>query len=346
MAVTESAIAFIAKRYQEVTGITPKRFVCPITLRDDPNAELCYGHILCDKLESASKLTVVQRADVDNRLGSLIESDFVTFANFRNAKDHEILRAGKKLTITSPSGERMPTFFAGDEAKVRFQQLEMYDEYGETVATPYLKSHTLESGQYKQLQVEWMFYIHKFCFTAAMLKSAYLNMFRLLGYAWVLDISGDKVRHTLAQSLNAVDRDRALDTFADFEGCCWVAGNDSIRDTPDSLGDNRLLFHFTEGDAEDGLLFGVSCLSWINNVLIAVTLPSCNRFCHYFVSWNYYQEFIRNRRLCHNIHFTKLVDNNLLIDPKPMSFQVVDSISPNNTFSRILSPCHTNDPPS
>src|SRR5689334_8014880 len=155
MAVTEGAIAFFAKRYQDATGVAPKRFVCPITLRDDPEAELCYGHILCDRLEVANKLTVVQRTDVDNRLGSLIEGDFVTFANFRNAKDHDILRAGTKLTIKSPTGERMPAFFAGDEAKVRFQQLEMYDEFGKTVATPYLKSHTLEAGQYKQLQVEW-----------------------------------------------------------------------------------------------------------------------------------------------------------------------------------------------
>lgn len=94
MAVTEGAIAFFAKRYQEATGNAPKRFVCPITLLDDPNAELCGGHILCDKLELASNLTVVQRADVDNRLGSFIERDFVKFANFRNAKTEDILRLG------------------------------------------------------------------------------------------------------------------------------------------------------------------------------------------------------------------------------------------------------------
>jgi hypothetical protein len=255
MSVTEGAIAYFAKRYQEATGKPPERFLCPITLRDDPNAELCYGHILCERLESASKLTVVQRADVDNRFGSFIERDFVTFANFRNAKDHEIRRSGKMLTITSPSGERMPAFFAGDEAKVCLQQLEMYDEDGETIATPYLKSHTLEAGQYKQLEVEWMFYIHKFCFTAAMLKAAYLNMFRVLGYAWVLDTSGDRVRQTLAASFEAQNRNEALNKFADFEGCCWIAGNDSREIAPDSLGDDRLLFHFTEGDAQNGLLF-------------------------------------------------------------------------------------------
>src|SRR5436190_17206370 len=246
MAVSEGAITYFAKRYLEATGKAPRRFVCPITLQDDPNAELCNGHILSDRLASASKLTIVQRADVDNRFGSYIERDFVAFANFRDAKTVDILQAGMKLTITGPSGERMPAFFAGDEAKVRFQQLEMYDENGKTVATPYLKSHTLEAGQYKQLQVEWMFYIHKYCFTAAMLKSAFLNMFRVFGYAWVLDTSGDKVRQTLAASVSAPNRKAALDQFLDFEGCCWIAGNHSGEKVLDSLGDDRLLFHFTE----------------------------------------------------------------------------------------------------
>jgi hypothetical protein len=342
MAVTESTIAHFAKRFEEATGKAPNRFVCPITLLDDPNAELCDGHILCDKLKSASKLTVVQRKDVDNRFGSYIESDFVKFANFRDAAQEDILRAGHNLTITSSTGERMPAFFARDEAKVRFQQLEMYDENGKTVATPYLKSHTLEAGQYKQLQVEWMLYIHKHCFTAAMLKSAYLNMFRVFGYAWALDASGEKVRRTLATGFIASDRNAALNQFSEFHGCCWIAGQMSGDSTLDSLTDNRLLFHFAEGDAQGGLLFGITSLFCINSVLTAVTVPASNRLGHYFVSWDYYQQFIREHQLCHNIHFVR-VDDAVRIDPKPMSLEVVDRIPPDNTTSRTLSPCQTSD---
>ena len=49
--------------------------------------------------------------------------------------------ASKDLTITGPSGEKMSAFFAGPEARERFQQLEMYDENDRTVAMPYLRSH-------------------------------------------------------------------------------------------------------------------------------------------------------------------------------------------------------------
>jgi hypothetical protein len=341
MAVTEGAIAHFAKRYQHATAKVPKRFVCPITLRDEPSAELCDGHILCDKLKSASKVTILQREDVDNRFGSLVERDFVTFANFRVAKPEEMLRAAKDLTITGPTGERIPAFFAGSEARVRFQQIEMYDADGKTIATPYLRSHTLDSGHHKQLQVEWMFYIHKYCFTAAMLKSAFLNLFRVFGYNWALDNSGDRVRRTLEACFMSADRKTALDQFADFEGCCWLAGNDQGDNAPDSLDDGRLLFHFTEGDAQSGLLFGISSVFWVNGALLAVTVPSCNRFGHYFVSWKYYQEFIKERQFCHNVHVGKLEDEVVRIDPAPLSLQKVDKLPPDNTVVSRLSPCPT-----
>ncbi len=186
-----------------------------------------------------------------------------------------------------------------------------------------------------------MFTIHKYCFTAAMLKSAYLNMFRVFGYRWVLDSSGEKVRKTLAASFSAPDRKAALDQFAEFEGCCWTAGNSAGISEPDSLGDNRLLLHFTEGDAQGGLLFGVSSVFWVNKALIAVTLPTCNRRGHYFVSWKYYKEFIQDHELCHNIHFAKLVNDVVNISPKPLPFQIVDKIPPDNTISKTLSPCPT-----
>lgn len=328
MGVTESKISHYAKRYYEATGSFPKRFVCPITLEDDPNAALCDGHILCEKLKSAGKQTVLQREDVDNRFGSFIERDFVRFANFRGAKPHEILSAAGEFKITSPSGVKIQAFFAGDKAKLRFQQVEMYDDNGKTVATPFLRSHTLDAGIHKSLQVEWMLYIHKFCFAAAFLKSAYLNLFRLFGYTWVFDIAGDKVRRTLAASFHSSDRKTALDQFADFDGCCWITGTDTDDGSADSLTDDRLLFHYGEGDAQNGLLFGISCIFRLNNLLTAVTVPACNKEGHFFVSWNHYRHFIATHDISHSIHFGRIIDGVITIGPTPLRFHKVDALPP------------------
>jgi hypothetical protein len=342
MAVSECEVAHFAQKYFEATRNLAKGFVCPITLQDEPdNAELCDGHILCDGIKSAKKATIVQRKDVDNRFGSLIERDFVTFANLRTATPGEMLRAAKDLIITSPTGERMPAFFSGPTARVRFQQLELYDEEGKTIATPFLRSHTLDDGRYRQLEVEWMFYIHKHCFTAAMLKSAYLTLFQIFGYHWVFDGAGDKVRRALVAGITSPDRKTALDQFAGFAGCCWVAGNDMGKASPDTLSDGRMLFHYSEGDATVGILFGISTVFWINGALIAVTLPACNRIGHHFVSLKYYEEFIGSRQVCHNIHLARMDEDILRVDPSPLSLKRVDNSKGNMTVLSELSPCPT-----
>src|SRR5262245_50252834 len=92
MSVTESAIAYVAKRYQDVTGKPPKRFMCPITLQDDPDAALCNGHILCQSIKTANRTTVVQRADVDNRFGTLVEGDFTKVANLGCTDPVELMK--------------------------------------------------------------------------------------------------------------------------------------------------------------------------------------------------------------------------------------------------------------
>lgn len=92
MAELEKQLAWFAERYHEATGKHPRRFVCPITLRDDPDAELCAGHILCESLATARRDTVPQRKDVDNAFGTLFEGDFVRLANLCTQESDAMLK--------------------------------------------------------------------------------------------------------------------------------------------------------------------------------------------------------------------------------------------------------------
>ena len=67
--------------YTNCTGKAVQRFVCPITLEDNPDEELCDGHILNDAIKKTSRATVIESKRVDNYFGTTIEPDFVTWLN-------------------------------------------------------------------------------------------------------------------------------------------------------------------------------------------------------------------------------------------------------------------------
>src|SRR5262249_26089153 len=51
MAFSAEQLAFLNADYTAVTGKLVQRFVCPITLKDEPEGELCDGHILNDSIK-------------------------------------------------------------------------------------------------------------------------------------------------------------------------------------------------------------------------------------------------------------------------------------------------------
>src|SRR5690349_6123399 len=87
--------------FRRTTGKSPKRFVCPITLKDSEGV-LCNGHILNAALVSASRATVIQRADVDNYFGHTIEPEAVKWLNWAVNSPEDLIRQAKQLTITGP----------------------------------------------------------------------------------------------------------------------------------------------------------------------------------------------------------------------------------------------------
>jgi voltage-gated potassium channel Kch len=337
MPANEGQVAWFAESFRQETGKSPSRFVCPITLADDPTADLCDAHIVCNGIKVANRATVPQRKDVDNAFGTLFEGDFVRFVNIPKLSAEELLRGGKRLVITSPNGEKMPTFFSRSEIVGR-QRLDMYDDEGVVVAQPFLKDHVLESGRYRQLEVEFTYLFQKHSFTAAMLKTAYLTLFKIFGYGWVLDSCGDRIRRALVACLDSSDRRSALSHFEPYEGCARITFNAAMSQQCGTLEDGSALFHYAEGDLKSGFLFAITCLYWLNDKLVAVTIPSYQRTGYHFVACQYYEKFIRQQGSAHNAHFGRIHDGRIEIAAQPLSLGYTTIFPPTPESSSPISP--------
>jgi hypothetical protein len=68
--------------YETVTGRPFSHFYCPILFRDEP-VDLCQAHIAA--FHDSSRAGTVQRADVDNFVGSVFEADFVAMQHEGNS---------------------------------------------------------------------------------------------------------------------------------------------------------------------------------------------------------------------------------------------------------------------
>jgi len=188
--------------YQELTRESVSGLICPITLQDTAFHELCAGHVLNQGLQHASRLTVPQRRDLDNFFGGAIEADLVKYLNFPILSSAEHLAKVKRFVIKLPTGDRVEAFFAGDEAAKRFQRVDLKNAAGETVASPYVRTNELV-GEYKDVEVEWTITINDLALVGALIKSAYLTLFRLVGYRYALDPVGAIVRKSLADFFDA-----------------------------------------------------------------------------------------------------------------------------------------------
>jgi hypothetical protein len=145
MAIDPQELARINADYTTLTGNPVRKFVCPITLADDPWADLCDGHILNKSIKTARRATVIQRQDVDGYFGQTIEPDLVRFLNIPVVHFVELFR-GTRPTVTLPSGEKTEFFFAGRNAGRKYQQVDLYGSDGKVVARPFLRHGCLEPG--------------------------------------------------------------------------------------------------------------------------------------------------------------------------------------------------------
>lgn len=300
----------------------PKGFVCPITLVDAPASGLCRGHILCEGIKQAARTTIPQLAAVDNYFGSTIERPFVDWLNIPVSSSMELIKKSRDLTVTLPDGQRATAFFASDRSRPPYQQISLLDGNGEPLASPFLKDAQLTERSYKQLPVSWSQFIPNGAITGSFVKAAYLAMFRLFGYRWVLHVSGDKVRRVLARFYSdRAGKESAAQYFQELEGCAMLAIGESVRALGDTLTDARFLIHYRDGGVSSGKAFAFTTMLCANGQTFLVTLPFCEREAEYFEDFDLYKKLIANWSLPHSVHLAGLSGEQMWVDPLPLQWR-------------------------
>lgn len=300
-----------------------QHFVCPITLKDEPGGELCDGHILNDSIKTASGKTVVQYKDVDNHFGKTIEPDLVAFLNSPVSTPKDLIeKYGRTLTVTLPSGEKSSAFFANRKARPDFPRIDLLDASGATIASPYLRIGPLEPKLHKGLQVEWLMVFTDSAILGAMLKSAHLALFRIMGYRHVLSQAGRSLRQALAAFFDdRAEKDQAASYFAKFKGAVRPALNEVPADHYNTLDDKALWFHYEPGGRFEHRLFAVSCLFIVNKRLVTVMVPYCMDKKGIDAACARYEATLKDSSTPQDVHRGQLMENGICIEESPLNVQ-------------------------
>jgi hypothetical protein len=280
MAFNEVQRQYFNADYTAVKGAPVKRFVCPITLRDEPDAVLCDGHILNEAIQTAARKTVVQWEDIDNYYGGTIEPDLTAFLNTPVAPAGHLMRKGKGLAVTFPSGEQVAAFITDKAgARAKFPQIDLIDATGDTIASPFLRTDKLDPQLLKGLQVEWLMGFTDSALLGSVLKSAYLALWNILGYRYVFMAAGDCLRQPLAKFFtDRATRAQSVNYFSKFKGAVNVFLNEIPEDHCNTVSDGLLWFHLRKAGPEERRMFAMSCLFRVNQRMISVMVPYCTCF--------------------------------------------------------------------
>ena len=171
--------------FEQVCGSAFNHFYCPILYVDEP-VPLCRAHIVNQAFDGAPRNWTVQRRDVDGHFGSRFEADFTLLAH----KDRILGGDGfgdrvvaKRLRTRVLAGkEEIPYFLATGPPVDGFTPLQMVDS-GRIV---YLKmppeevDHRLEKNWSVETTADL-----RVGAAVALVKSAHLTLFSLLGYRYV-----------------------------------------------------------------------------------------------------------------------------------------------------------------
>jgi hypothetical protein len=180
----------------------------------------------------------------------------------------------------------------------------------------------LEPKIHKGLQVEWLMTFTNSALLGSLLKTAYLCLFRMLGYRWVFDAAGGTVRRALAAFY--ADRARkagSLPYFGDFTGAFNVLLDSNVDRHCDTLNDNLLWLHYAEGDHATGILFAQTCLFIVNGRLITVTVPANPGDVYYLAALHHYRRWLRDRGFPQSVHSATFHGDRFEVGTQPLQVQ-------------------------
>lgn len=298
--------------------------MCPITLCDD-DAELCDGHVL-NKALGVSEAKVIQRADVDNYFGHTIEPAMILRMN---AEDPSRIDAEKMSR--QADGIFVMTLDETQSSKACFikdprQQKNLIKQGRQVIVLA-----DAQTGQpYERFPPVLLSQPLKFCegepvifrittrpvrdsaVEGAMLKAAYLALFRMRRYELLNIASLDGVRRALCGFYS--DRAAAVDAssyFEDFSGC--VSFVEVGPDFPDTLSDSVVLLHYATG-VETHAIAQSCAFRILDNELTLVTLPLSATE----EGTKYYRKLLNREKFDQCVRVAKRVTHGFYTEPTPI----------------------------
>jgi len=168
-----------------------KHFYCPILYRDE-EAKLCKAHIVNRAFKNSSRKWTVQREDVDLFFGSNFEADFVLLQDGRELSVIDKLKDKRFSPSFYADGTQAKHYLAKSEVPPYFTPIE-FNEEGKTIHVGLKMSpKELIKSQKKQWSIDVIKDI-RIASLVSLIKSAYLTLFDMMGYSYVLSAAGEFV---------------------------------------------------------------------------------------------------------------------------------------------------------
>jgi hypothetical protein len=226
-----------------------KYFHCPILLNDE-DVELCMGHIVNEAIPNSSSKSVVQRKDIDNFYGSLVENHFTTAMK---AKQVDV----GSMIFDPDLRRRIPW-----KLKLADKQVDVYEPVKTHSTTHPIVQIQSENGGVLNLALKLsaeqlpdagrlqIVVDHNYVpeATASLLKAAHLTMFSIFGYHHVYSPSGLMVADILKKFYDDNrHRDRkaqsqaATEYFPQFAGMVIPLGGYNESLLKGSIDDHRFI---------------------------------------------------------------------------------------------------------
>jgi hypothetical protein len=195
----QQKLAALNADYEIVSGRKAKHFFCPILYRDD-YADLCKAHIINSSFPDSDRTWTIQRTDVDNRFGSILESDFVKLQHRGKYELIDVFTQPELAKKLRPrfilEGKEVDHFVPGGPVPKRFSPI-LVEGQSDSVrlALKLSPDETLAA-----LDKDWQLEIRadlRLQALGSLFKAAHLTLFEVLGYEYVLSAGGYFVGHTI-----------------------------------------------------------------------------------------------------------------------------------------------------
>lgn len=168
-----------------------KYFYCPIIYKDE-NVKLCKAHIINKAFKNSSRKWTIQRKDIDSFFGSNFEADFTLLQDGKALSVSDKLIDKRFAPTFLADGKQVKHYLAKSEVPSSFTFIEFIEEGKTTHIGLKMNPKVLIESQKKQWSIDVIKDI-RIASLVSLIKSAYLTLFDMIGYGYVLSAAGEFV---------------------------------------------------------------------------------------------------------------------------------------------------------